>query len=102
MGVSEATLWTTWMHCGTLRAVTECTYLALDSERFRRILSPFPSPHAQAYAWAFVSTLNGWSRPQMTDLRDGCELQGMAAAFPEEWSKRHDDEFDPTHSSSLG
>merc|ERR1712050_61659 len=40
--ISEANLWTSdWMHCGTLRATTDCTLLAVDAKEFQHTLGPY-------------------------------------------------------------
>lgn len=65
--VSEASLWTQWMHCGDLWAASDCTLLVLDAEKCQNIIAPFPSPHAANYAAAFVDHLNS-DKGAVTDL----------------------------------
>jgi len=79
----EPTLWTRWIHCGTLRAVSDCTLMSLDAERFAEIASPFPSNHASTYAEAFVESLNDSDGRVLTDLRTSEVEVGALAAFPE-------------------
>jgi len=64
----EAVLWTHWMHCGVLAAESQCRLLALDAERFRKFVSPYPSRHAGKYAAAFVEQLNRLDRSELSDL----------------------------------
>lgn len=58
--LSEAALWTGWVHRGELRAVTECLIFALDASGFARVISSHKSAHAYAatYARKFVESLN--------------------------------------------
>jgi len=67
--LSEAALWTGWVHRGELRAVTDCLLLALDASGFARVISSHKSAHAfaAAYARRFVEGLN---RGLQTDLVD--------------------------------
>lgn len=67
--VSEAALWTGWVHRGELRAVTDCLLFALDASGFARVISSHKSAHAfaAAYARKFVEGLN---RGLQTDLVD--------------------------------
>jgi len=65
--LSEAALWTGWVHRGELRAVTDCLLFALDASGFARVISSHKSAHAfaAAYARRFVEGLN---RGLQTDL----------------------------------
>jgi len=65
--LSEAALWTGWVHRGELRVVTECLLFALDASGFARVISSHKSAHqfAAAYARKFVEGLN---RGLQTDL----------------------------------
>lgn len=96
--ICEANLWTRWIHCGTLRAVSESRLLVLDAVKFQEIISSFPSDHASLYAHEFVDWLNevavadqsdqGPSKEECTDMverafpleedgdDDGCEASG--------------------------
>lgn len=58
--LSEAALWTGWVHRGELRAVTDCLLFALDASGFARVISSHKSAHAfaAAYARRFVESLN--------------------------------------------
>merc|ERR1712222_167474 len=55
--VTEAVLWTAWIHCGTLHASTDCKLLLVNAEAFTTIISPYPSRHPYAYAGSFVHQL---------------------------------------------
>mmetsp|Transcript_86787 Transcript_86787/g.210493 ORF Transcript_86787/g.210493 Transcript_86787/m.210493 type:complete len:660 (-) Transcript_86787:85-2064(-) len=59
----EPVLWTTWVHCGTLVAEASCKVLALDAERFRKVMSSIPTRDAGKYAAAFVRQLNRVDQP---------------------------------------
>jgi len=65
--LSEAALWTSWVHRGDLRALTDCLFFALDASVFARVISAHKSAHsfAAAYARKFVEGLN---RGLQTDL----------------------------------
>jgi len=80
---TEASLWTRWIHRGTLKAVSECTLLAMDADKFQRIISPFPTHHAHLYASAFVELLNVLDNSALTDLRIVDQEDLVDCAFPE-------------------
>jgi len=82
----EAALWTRWMHRGTLRADTDCTLLALDAEKFSKIVSPYPTSHAQHYAEAFVQCLNDCAISDLTDLQTSDLQHCLSRAFPEQYA----------------
>lgn len=65
--LSEAALWTGWVHRGELRGITDCLLVGLDATSFARIISSHKSAHAfaAAYARKFVEGLN---RGLQTDL----------------------------------
>lgn len=65
--LSEAALWTGWVHRGELRSVTDCLLFGLDASAFARVISSHESAHrvAAAYARKFVEGLN---RGPQTDL----------------------------------
>lgn len=89
--LAEATLWTHWMHRGTLRATTDSQLLTLDSEKFQEIVGPFPTQHPQCYACAFVEELNVANRGEdanLSDLRGDLETEDkmLSFAFPEFFS----------------
>mmetsp|Transcript_18993 Transcript_18993/g.60294 ORF Transcript_18993/g.60294 Transcript_18993/m.60294 type:complete len:357 (-) Transcript_18993:62-1132(-) len=65
--LSEAALWTGWVHRGELRVVTDCLLFALDASGFARVISSHKLAHqfAAAYARKFVEGLN---RGLQTDL----------------------------------
>lgn len=67
--LSEAALWTGWVHRGEMRAVAECLLFVLDASGFARVISSHKSAHAfaAAYARRFVEGLN---RGLQTDLVD--------------------------------
>jgi len=65
--LSEAALWTGWVHRGELRTLSHCLLFALDASGFARVISSHKSAHAFAagYARKFVEGLN---RGLQTDL----------------------------------
>jgi len=71
--LSEAALWTGWVHRGELRAITDCLLFALDASGFARVISSHKSAHtyAAAYARKFVEGLN---RGLQTDLVEALYL----------------------------
>jgi len=72
--LSEAALWTGWVHRGELRVVTDCMLVALDASGFARVISSHKSAHqfAAAYARKFVESLN---RGLQTDLVEVGQLE---------------------------
>lgn len=67
--LSEAALWTSWVHRGELRVVLDSLLLALDASGFARVISSHKAAHvlAAAYARKFVESLN---RGPQTDLTE--------------------------------
>ncbi|CAK0810169.1 unnamed protein product, partial [Prorocentrum cordatum] len=67
----EATLWTNWVHQGSMSARRACNLLSLDSEAFQRLLTPVQATDhsVRNYAAAFVAQLNDPCR-RLTDLTD--------------------------------
>mmetsp|Transcript_8043 Transcript_8043/g.15026 ORF Transcript_8043/g.15026 Transcript_8043/m.15026 type:complete len:1104 (+) Transcript_8043:76-3387(+) len=89
----EAILWTTWTHCGTVKAYTETQLLVLEAEKFQDTISTFPSDHPAQYAEEFIKRLNQAGR-FLTDIAlDQWELQDMIhEAFPKEESSSEDED----------
>jgi len=58
--LSEAALWTGWVHRGEMRTLCECFFLGLDAAKFAKVISSHKSAHAFAagYARKFVEGLN--------------------------------------------
>lgn len=56
--LAEASLWTTWTHAGTAKAVKESQLLSLDAQRFGHIMRKVHLPHVWQYACRFVEYLN--------------------------------------------
>lgn len=58
--ISEAALWTAWMHLGTLTATRETRLCVLDSRMFMEIVNQFDHPDfdPRTYAAEFVRDLN--------------------------------------------
>jgi len=71
--VSEAALWTSWVHRGELRAVTDCLLFAVDASGFASVISNHKSAHqfAASYARKFVEGLN---RGIQTDLVEAASV----------------------------
>lgn len=85
--ISEASLWTRWMHRGSLSATTDCWLLALDARRFQDIVNQFKHDgfDPKRYAGQFVSKLNSFQL-EATDLPfldDECR-EAAHDAFAEE------------------
>jgi hypothetical protein len=64
--VSEATLWTAWTHCGTMKALKDSHMMCVDAGMFARAMRKVPLPHTKEYAGKFVAYLN--SESVLTDL----------------------------------
>eukprot|EP00928_Gymnodinium_smaydae_P081630 TRINITY_DN65110_c0_g1_i1.p1 TRINITY_DN65110_c0_g1~~TRINITY_DN65110_c0_g1_i1.p1 ORF type:complete len:358 (+),score=53.19 TRINITY_DN65110_c0_g1_i1:95-1168(+) len=71
--LSEAALWTGWVHRGDLRIVTDCLLFALGAAGFARVISSHKSAHvfAAGYARKFVESLN---RGPQTDLTEAAPV----------------------------
>merc|ERR1712217_84095 len=86
--VSEAVLWThDWVHCGMLRAATDCRLLALDAQKFQESCGSFASTHAHQYAVAFVKELNEEDADFQTDINEYSPSLGdlLSEIFPEQF-----------------
>jgi hypothetical protein len=85
--VGEPVLWTSWTHQGQLRVKDDCTILVLDAEQFQKIVSPYPTPHANNYGEAFVDALNNAGVENLTDTAfPEREMQNVLAhAFPDRY-----------------
>lgn len=70
--VCEACLWTPWIHCGSMRARSECALLALEAERVAHIAVQFHAhvSYAQRYGHGFVKHINSQDYAYLTDLED--------------------------------
>ena len=77
MWLSEPTLWTHWIHHGTLRALGVCQLLVLEAEILQSVIGPYPTNHARKYAVLFVEMLNQ-DLDKLTDL----PLPDQAALIP--------------------
>ena len=68
----EGALWTVWVHCGTMRAKSQCTVLKLSAEEFHKITSQFKDavPAFKEYGRRFLAYLNGKPPEETTDLVD--------------------------------
>jgi hypothetical protein len=57
--ISEGLLWIDdWLHCGMLRATSDCKVLALDARMFQTIIAAAASDHARQYAEQYVKHIN--------------------------------------------
>merc|ERR1719329_358846 len=86
---SEPVLWTTWTHCGTMRAEAHSQLIELDAQKFRDVLDAFPMQHVGRYAEAFVHILNMASHDEpevlddMGDFLENYIPEMLVYAFPE-------------------
>lgn len=75
--LTEAALWTAWMHRGTFTAMSDGRVCALDAAQFQDITNHFDHPvfHPRAYAQVFVQELNRLINKDLsvTDLALGVE-----------------------------
>lgn len=96
----EGCLWTNWVHCGTLRALSESQMLCLDAKKFQDAFKSFQQSHGNQYGTAFVDWLNAGDRSSLSDIGDlSPGLENVTVqAFPfygmddEENSSSSDDE----------
>jgi len=68
--VSEAVLWTAWMHLGDFQAITECQTVLVSAEQFASIIKSNKPLHLAMtkYAEAFIAEINKLERDELTDL----------------------------------
>eukprot|EP00929_Paragymnodinium_shiwhaense_P013725 TRINITY_DN121576_c0_g1_i1.p1 TRINITY_DN121576_c0_g1~~TRINITY_DN121576_c0_g1_i1.p1 ORF type:complete len:1184 (-),score=252.01 TRINITY_DN121576_c0_g1_i1:60-3611(-) len=95
----EAPLWTTWWHCGTLKAFSETQMLSLDAQKFQQICGSFPSEHAATYCRSYVDWLNNTPADRLTDIGSFTPEFEMVVdlAFPDH---AMNDELDIGHTQS--
>lgn len=98
--ISEAVLWTTWAHHGSVVARSECELLTIDANRFVNITTSFQTLHANVYAARFVEALNDKSNAGvLSDLGEDTDCTRMLAAdafkevdselpVPDDWISR--------------
>jgi len=85
---AEASLWTSWIHSGTMRAAEETTILQIDAQEFAKIVSPFPTNHAHKYAVSFVSLLN---RSAEQGIRSDLRIDEQEDIIPKVFPEMYDD-----------
>lgn len=92
--VSEAVLWTPWVHVGTLQAVTECRLLSISEEQFGKVILTHVKPceMAKTHANDFVNWLNNYKDEGLTDLPCGDGYNTMMSILAGR---------NPNHRSSL-
>jgi len=68
--ISEAVLWTHWVHRGTLKVKTESHILAIDSKQFGEHVSMYRTQQGYAYKYAkrFLEDMNETEMCSITDL----------------------------------
>merc|ERR1712073_278486 len=73
--VSEAALWTEWIHRGRCLVMTDAALCTLSTEEFMAIVRQFDHPGFDpcCYAAAYVSDLNRFGE-EVTDITDFGEL----------------------------
>ncbi|CAJ1333691.1 unnamed protein product, partial [Effrenium voratum] len=69
---SEASLWTAWKHCGTMRAKSQCSVISLSAEHLQQIAGHFKDavPYLRGYGSRFMKVLNMKAAEELTDLYD--------------------------------
>ncbi|CAJ1363588.1 unnamed protein product [Effrenium voratum] len=67
--LSEAALWTGWVHRGELHTLSDCVFFGLEAGRFARVISSQKAAHAFAasYARKFVEGLNRSIQSDITE-----------------------------------
>eukprot|EP00747_Dinoflagellata_sp_TGD_P084766 gnl/TRDRNA2_/TRDRNA2_162643_c1_seq6.p1 gnl/TRDRNA2_/TRDRNA2_162643_c1~~gnl/TRDRNA2_/TRDRNA2_162643_c1_seq6.p1 ORF type:complete len:928 (-),score=151.34 gnl/TRDRNA2_/TRDRNA2_162643_c1_seq6:128-2911(-) len=96
----EGLLWTPWMHCGLLRAKTECSLIVLDALQFQTIAYQFQDADfsSRKFAILFVDALNSSDKAKLTDLGDlEFSTQDIADTV---WGKRRHDSQESSPSFS--
>jgi len=89
--ISEAVLWTHWIHRGTLKAKTESRILAIDSQQFGKLVSIYQTQegHANKYAAKFVEALNETEICRISDIGNDSIVRERAeqAFLPDELAR---------------
>jgi hypothetical protein len=92
--LAEASLWTTWTHCGTAIAAKDFQLLSLDAQRFGHIMRKVNLPHVSQYAVRFIEYLNTTVSPSdlgpdphiwRTMVTGVCENYDPEFGAPPEW-----------------
>lgn len=67
---SEASLWTEWMHRGTMTATNDCRFCVVRAQHFQDAATQFHTSNLEPkhYAAAFVSAMNCAHRDMISDL----------------------------------
>jgi hypothetical protein len=68
--VSEACLWTTWIHCGDLRTLSESTMVSINASLFGEVMCMHLESWLMAvkYAKQFLELLNQFDALELTDV----------------------------------
>eukprot|EP00928_Gymnodinium_smaydae_P005475 TRINITY_DN11861_c0_g1_i1.p1 TRINITY_DN11861_c0_g1~~TRINITY_DN11861_c0_g1_i1.p1 ORF type:complete len:902 (+),score=131.64 TRINITY_DN11861_c0_g1_i1:112-2817(+) len=92
MWLSEAVLWTSWSHCGTLQARDDADILQMHATTFQTIMSKYPSHHMKAYAHHFVALLKTIPSHQLSDMPLGARGDVLVGtAFADHSAEEEDD-----------
>eukprot|EP00747_Dinoflagellata_sp_TGD_P020243 gnl/TRDRNA2_/TRDRNA2_127695_c0_seq1.p1 gnl/TRDRNA2_/TRDRNA2_127695_c0~~gnl/TRDRNA2_/TRDRNA2_127695_c0_seq1.p1 ORF type:complete len:311 (-),score=34.61 gnl/TRDRNA2_/TRDRNA2_127695_c0_seq1:290-1222(-) len=85
---SEHSLWTRWMHVGTLVARTDARMIVLHAQEFQKAIVSFPTEHAVKYATTFVESLCDASKAELSDLSIASRRiveASLSTTFPESY-----------------
>merc|ERR1711920_632083 len=76
----EPVLWTSWEHCGLMRAKTHCSLMGIVAENFQSEANKNRRDEnkARSYALRFVRRLNDISKVDLTDL-DGFDITALCS-----------------------
>merc|ERR1712113_1262342 len=86
--ISEAALWTDWVHCGDMKAQETTQLLVLEADQFQAIISDHPTTHARTYAVEYVRCLNETIPSDLEDVKTLTEEEHdtiISLAFPDTW-----------------
>merc|ERR1712062_706077 len=91
--LSEASLWTPWVHHGEARAVNECILVALDAERFHDVVwhNHAATASLSRYAYLFVDHFNSLAFEELSDLVDSSF--DIMRAVDVAWMETEDEEL---------
>jgi len=100
----EASLWTTWTHCGNLSALQDCRLYKLDTREFQAISIQFEHGdfHPVKYADKFVEALNAADPGDVTDMFAPQEAMAMGVVEARSSSSRDAARDDGQGSMRLG
>jgi len=102
--VAEPVLWTpTWIHLGTLRAISEADLVLIDGARFGDIIGRSPPMFqlVSSYARKFMKWMNTMPWHRLSDISQGEDISIRLQAFIDE-AFQHQPGYEPSLQYAVG